>query len=172
MAILGKDTLPLKRQRFVEALLGEAQGNATEAARIAGYEGNPASLGATASRLLKDVRVNAVVAAARESLAEATKRKTIADRVEQEELLTDILRGLVMEKRAIRMADGSAEFEECPPQLADRLKAIEQLGKRHGLILTKVESKSEVTGKDGTPLIPVVVSEAEMLAAAARKVGE
>jgi len=157
MAILGKDTLPLKRQRFVEALLGEAQGNATEAARIAGYKGNAKTLQVMGSQLISNPIVRDALAKARDSLAEETKRATIADRVEQEELLTDILRGLVVEKRAIRMADGSAEFEDCPPQLADRLKALDQLGKRHGLIVTKVDAKSTHQNPDGSPLAPISI---------------
>lgn len=38
--------LTLKQRKFVEAYLGKANGNATEAARLAGYKGNDVTLGA------------------------------------------------------------------------------------------------------------------------------
>lgn len=52
MSALGN--LPYKRRLFVEAYAGEAKGNATEAARIAGYK-QPQAQG---SRLLKNVEVS------------------------------------------------------------------------------------------------------------------
>ena len=156
MAILGKDTLPLKRQRFVEALLGEAQGNATEAARIAGYKGDRNALHVTGHRLLRDATVRDTLAKARDEVAELTKRSTIADRIEQEEILTDIARGLLMETRPIRHGE-DVMFEECVPMHADRLKALDQLARRHGLIVTKVDAKSTHQNPDGSPVAPISI---------------
>jgi len=47
------DKLTLKQQLFVEAYLGEAKGNATEAARIAGYKGNEITLAAVGAENLR-----------------------------------------------------------------------------------------------------------------------
>lgn len=59
--------LPLKRQRFVEALLGPAMGNQTQAARIAGY----AVPGQEGHRLLKFADVSDEVARRREAMCQA-----------------------------------------------------------------------------------------------------
>lgn len=48
--------LPLRRELLAEAYIANG-GNGTQAARAAGYVGNDASLAATASRALKDVKV-------------------------------------------------------------------------------------------------------------------
>src|SRR5690606_32972004 len=47
-------TRPLteREHRFVRAYVGEAAGNGTEAARLAGYQGSNKALGVTAVRLL------------------------------------------------------------------------------------------------------------------------
>lgn len=63
----GRKKLPLKRQRFVEALLGPALGNQTKAATIAGYT-HPTKQG---SRLLTFVDVSEEVAARREAMCQA-----------------------------------------------------------------------------------------------------
>lgn len=44
--------LTFKQQRFAEAFLGDARGNITEAARLAGYEGNSGQLTRTAQNLM------------------------------------------------------------------------------------------------------------------------
>jgi hypothetical protein len=51
--------LTLKQQRFVAAYLGPAQGNATEAARLAGYHGNRVTLAAVGSENLRNPLIQA-----------------------------------------------------------------------------------------------------------------
>ncbi len=54
-------TLTLKERRFVDAYLGSAGGNATQAARQAGYAGSPDVLKVQASRLLTRANVRAAI---------------------------------------------------------------------------------------------------------------
>lgn len=54
--------LRLKQTRFIEAYLGVAQGNGTEAARIAGYSGTTAALGAMAYETLKKPYIQTAIA--------------------------------------------------------------------------------------------------------------
>jgi phage terminase small subunit len=75
--------LTAKQQLFIEAYLGAARGNATEAARLAGYGGDGDTLKVTGCRLLTNANVAEAVAA---RLARA-KRCLQADDVL--ELLTD-----------------------------------------------------------------------------------
>jgi phage terminase small subunit len=102
--------LPEKRRRFIEAYLGEAKGNATEAARIAGY-GSPAVEGC---RLLKNAQVQ----------AELEKRVSEDPAVKSRE---EILRWW-----SDMMDAGGVE-----PR--DRIKASELLAKAHGMFVQKVE---------------------------------
>ena len=50
-----------KQRRFVEAYMGEACGNATEAARVAGYQGDENTLSTTGYRLLRNAKIAAAV---------------------------------------------------------------------------------------------------------------
>jgi len=93
-----------KRQRFVDAYTGEAMGNATEAARIAGY----AHPGEEGYRLLKNARVQAEV----QRLSQPAKQAAIATREERLAFYTAMMRGDAQDK--------------------DRLKAAELLGKVQG----------------------------------------
>src|SRR5690606_33384313 len=52
-------------RRFVEAYMGAARGNATEAARLAGY--SPKTAYAQGSRLLKDAEIQAAIAERQQS---------------------------------------------------------------------------------------------------------
>lgn len=74
-----------KQQRFVEAYVGDAEGNATTAARIAGYSGNDNSLGVTGSRLLADERI-------RQEITNRRKLLGIPDRAEVMCFFADIMR--------------------------------------------------------------------------------
>lgn len=54
-----------RQRRFVEAYLGEACGNGTKAAGIAGYSGTYGTLAVTANGLLKHPKVSAAIEKAR-----------------------------------------------------------------------------------------------------------
>lgn len=105
-----------KQQAFVEAYAG----NATDAARKAGYTGNDKTLGVTGSRVLANASVLAAIAA-RQAPARTAR---IATREQRQEFWTET------------MLDVNAS-------LSDRLRASELLGKSEADFLTKVE----VTGK-------------------------
>jgi phage terminase small subunit len=50
-----------KQRRFVDAYMGEAKGNGTEAARVAGYRGSDSTLGAVAHENLKKPKIAAAI---------------------------------------------------------------------------------------------------------------
>jgi phage terminase small subunit len=106
------DALPPKRRAFVIALVGEAAGNQTEAARIAGY----ASPKAEGSRLLTFGDVAAAVKAMR---VPAERAKVLG---------IDDLRGLWSDFAL----DGDVSTR-------DRLKATELLGKSQGAFVERRE---------------------------------
>lgn len=102
-----------RQQRFAEAFA--VTGNATEAARTAGYK-HPHSQG---SRLLKYVGISKAIAA----LGSFRKANAIADRDERQERLTAILRDMGELAR-------------------DRLRAIEILGRCQGDFLAEIQPKA------------------------------
>jgi hypothetical protein len=53
--------LSLKQRRFIDAYLGSARGNGTEAARIAGYKGNAATLSQIASQNLRKRLISSAI---------------------------------------------------------------------------------------------------------------
>lgn len=59
---LEKDGLTLRQRQFVEAIVGPAGGNATKAARMAGYrDDNEKALGVTAHRMLGNARIQEAI---------------------------------------------------------------------------------------------------------------
>ena len=96
-----------KQRKFVEAYLGEANGNGTKAAEIAGYSGDTKTLGI---RAVKNLRVLNI----RKAIDERTKDDgSIATREERQAFLTKVMR---------------TEHGKMP----ERLKATELLCKMHG----------------------------------------
>ena len=79
-SVMRKSKLSEKERRFVDAYLGSAAGNATKAARLAGYAARSAHV--AAARLLKKDKVKAAIAA-RQAKAAASADVT-AERVVQE----------------------------------------------------------------------------------------
>jgi len=53
--------LTLKQQRFVDAYMGEAKGNATQAARMAGYRGNAVTLGVVGAENLGKLQIKEAI---------------------------------------------------------------------------------------------------------------
>lgn len=112
------------QRRFVDAYMGEAKGNATEAARLAGYSGDDAALAVRGS---ENVRNRKVRQALRELQA---SDPLVASREERQAFWTAIMRG------------------EEPADLGLRIKASELLGKTGGDFV----ERHEHTGADGKPL--------------------
>lgn len=63
--------LSLKQEQFVAAYVGVANGNATEAARIAGYAGSDGTLGVTGHGLIKNPKIADRIAAYRATIESA-----------------------------------------------------------------------------------------------------
>ena len=101
-----------RQRRFVEAYLGAANGNGTEAASIAGYGGDRKSLAVISAQNLKKPLIRAAI-------ENRTKDDgTVATREERQRFLTQIMR---TEHR----------------KLGERLKAVELLGRMHGDFIEK-----------------------------------
>lgn len=131
------DDLTEKQRRFVEAYLGKALGNATAAARLAGYSGDDATLNVTASRMLRNAKVVAAVEKARRPRT----RAAVADREEREAWLSALMRGEITSTKL----DANGEPVEVPAPMSDRVKANEILGKMNGDFLERREV--EMTAK-------------------------
>lgn len=85
---MGRKTpgLTLQVRRFVDAYCGSAKGNATEAARQAGYKGKPNVLAVQGTRLLRKANVRAAIA----EREERRRIKGILDADARDELLSGI----------------------------------------------------------------------------------
>lgn len=93
-------------------------GNATEAARKAGYKGNNVTLGAVGAENLKKPQIAAYIA----EIVKPKENKRIADAEEVIEFYTAVMRGEVKDQFGL---DAS---------LSDRLKAGAELMKRHAAV--------------------------------------
>lgn len=97
-----------RERRFVEAYMGAAAGNATEACRRAGYRGSDNALGVQGRRLLRKAKVREAI----ESRVQGDP--AIATRRERQQFWTAVMLGTGAYRRA---------------KLGSRLKASELLGK-------------------------------------------
>ncbi len=123
---MARETLTEKQRRFVEAFMGQAKGNATEAARLAGYKGN--------AKTLKQVGAENL---AKPYLRKAIKARQDADplvlsRKQVQELLTRIALG---EEKDSVPSDG--QEIKVSPAMRDRLKALDLLAKTGGYFMKK-----------------------------------
>lgn len=123
-----------KQQLFVEAYLGAANANATEAARIAGYK-QPHSQG---SRLLENVEIRSRVS---ERVSEVGMTAT--------EVLTELA------------AVGRIPYNDDPKAVQNKVRALELLGKHHKLFTEKQEVEHSGTVNGMTPTINVYASESK-----------
>lgn len=110
--------LTVRQQRFIDAY----DGNATDAARKAGYSGSDAVLGVTAHDLLRNPKVAAAI---RERLAPVTKA-IIATREERQAFWTSV------------QQDPFAS-------MSDRLRASELLGKSEADFTDKVKHEGNIS---------------------------
>jgi phage terminase small subunit len=124
--------LTLKQEAFIAAYLGAARGNATEAARIAGYR-QPQSQG---SRLLKNVdiaaRVSGYVAA----------RYADADMVLEK--LSEIAFAPSFEFIEVVARDKSGKPIKVKMDLSNQVKSLELLGKHHQLFTDKIDISGDL----------------------------
>lgn len=108
--------LTFKERKFVEAYAGEAAGNGTKAAEMAGYRGSRGALATRATELLR----KSDVAEALDALLEHDP--LVAGRVERLRFYSAVMRGEVTETRT--SAEGTP-YEVCPVSM--RLRAAEKL---------------------------------------------
>jgi phage terminase small subunit len=130
-----------KQRAFVAAYVGEAKGNGTHAARLAGYEGDDKTLAVTASRLLG----NAKVAAALDVFRMATAKASIMDAQEAAETLTTIARGEATDRRIVGGKDDFVEAD-LPVQCHVRVEAVKALSKMRGY---DAAQRTELSGTIG-----------------------
>ena len=112
-----------RERRFVEHFMGDAAGNATHAARLAGYSSKTARK--QGSRLLTKGHIRAALA------QRAQDDPAVWTREERQRFWTAIARG----------ADGG--YPEA--SLRDRLKASELLGKSQADFLDRIEHSGQLT---------------------------
>jgi len=124
-------SLTPKRQAFVDAYTGPAQGNATEAARTAGYA-KPAQEG---HRLLRNAEIQRAI----QAVTAEVRKAAVMDRQRRQELLTQIAEA----DRSIReyhvTKDG--DVVETAPLVKERERAIELLGKMQGDFIERLDVK-------------------------------
>jgi phage terminase small subunit len=106
--------LTLKQKLFVEAYLGRAAGNATEAARVAGYAGDDATLAQVGHENLRKPEISAAVQC---RVSQAS--------METQEILLEL-------SRVARMDTST------PGGLASKVRALEVLAKIQGLLNDRV----------------------------------
>ena len=127
-----------KQKRFVDFYI--QTGNATQAARLAGYEEKSARQ--VGSRLLQNSSVKNAID---ERLKELDSQRLAKDR-EILEFLTSVMRGEVSEVVVVQVGgkgDLRAELIEKPFSGKERLKAAEILAKINGLFKEKTEPKAD-----------------------------
>jgi hypothetical protein len=150
------------QQRFVDAYLGEAKGNATAAAKLAGYQASYDTLRQIGAQNLTkaDVRraIDAHLAAQAMTREETLDRlsaiasgdetgalKRIAMGEDPEEALAEIDPRLIKRIRIQRGAVNSIDIE-----LVDSMEALKVLAKWHNIGTTQ---RLEVTGAGGGPML-------------------
>jgi phage terminase small subunit len=117
--------LSVRERAFVELYMGECAGNATEAAKAAGYSGKTAA--SIGSRLLRKVKI-------RQAINQRAKNDPrTATRKDRQLFWTQVMLG-------------KGKFSKT--SMRDRLKASELLGKSQADFI----EQHEHTGKDGTPI--------------------
>lgn len=125
-------SLTPRRKRFVEVFAG----NGTEAARLAGFTGDDATLAQTAHRLLR----NGEVRAALKEREKEEVRPLVATRQERQAFWTAAMGGVLEQT----LPDGSRM--KLPVEMKDRLKASELLGR------SEADFTDKVAGADGGPV--------------------
>lgn len=120
-----KKKLTAKQSAFIDAYLGEAKMNATQAARIAGYK-HPEVQGAENLRKLRPYISKTM-----------NKRHTdaIATQEEIQQFFTAVVRGEVKEE----VVSNNGKILEVPASTKDRLKAAECMGRAYGMFTERKE---------------------------------
>lgn len=124
-----------KQKRFVDYYI--ETGNATEAAKKAGYKGN--NLNRIASENLSKLDIQQYI----NDLVQSKDEKRIAKQDEVLEYLTLVLRGQETEKIPV-MGRDYFEMVDNTPSIKDRTKAAELLGKRYAMWTDKQQLEANI----------------------------
>ncbi|TCS80367.1 terminase small subunit [Tepidibacillus fermentans] len=139
-----------KQKRFADYYI--ETGNATEAYKRAGYKAkNYETIRANASRLLTNANVKAYI----DTNLKQKDNERIASQNEVLEFLTKVMRGEVVEEIPVVMKD-NWEMVNKTPNVKDRVKAAELLGKRYTLFTEKVN----VEGNLGVQIVDDIEDDA------------
>ncbi|MCY7680158.1 terminase small subunit [Bacillus pumilus] len=114
-----------KQKRFADYYI--ELGNATEAARKAGYSSKTAKSIGQENLTKPDIK-----SYIKERLDEKDAER-IASQDEILEFLTAVMRGEKTEQIPVGLGEGAQQLEDKDPYLKDRVKAAELLGKRHAM---------------------------------------
>lgn len=144
--------LTTKQRLFVEAYLGAAKSNATEAARMAGYKGNTHQLSVMGAQNLAKPSIKLHVEKKIESFG-MTANDVLTE-------LADIAKADWREFVEVKYKDGAAI--EATLKLSEKIKALELLGKHFKLFTDKQEIEhSGAMALDVTAAIDSVYGEKE-----------
>jgi phage terminase small subunit len=128
------DGLTMKQYLFINAYLGEAKGNATEAAALAGYSGSRDVLRSMAAEnLAKPAIVAQVRAAAKAVMGEHEVVNHLADVIRKDDL------AYAQEYRNKHGATVAVKMD-----MNSKVKAIELMLRYHGVLTDKVEHSGTV----------------------------
>lgn len=129
-----------KQRRFIDEYLLDC--NATRAAIRAGY--SPHTAKAQAAMMLQKAEIKRAIETRLEEIATA---KT-ADIQEILEYLTGVMRGETVEPVLILVGNGVQKIVQKAPDIKDRIRAAELIGKRYGMFSDRLKV-------DG--MVPVVI---------------
>jgi phage terminase small subunit len=135
--------LTAKQRAFVAAYVGEAMGNATQAARLAGYKGSDKTL----CEIGRENLEKPGIASALQVFRMATAKKALKSAEDIAEWLCGVIDGTVMEKRVEGGKDDFVEYEASAPVKA-RIDAAALYLKARGMM---APTKSEVTVQPTSP---------------------
>jgi phage terminase small subunit len=130
--------LTAKQLRFIAAYLGEAKGNGTAAARIAGYKDAQQSAYDVKTNLEVRAAIDAQLTAETLSAAEVLHHLTDVGMAEWHEFVEVIVNPRTGKTMKVRM------------DLTNKVKALELLGKFHKLFTDKSEATSNVLIREYT----------------------
>lgn len=125
---MSKKKLTIKQQRFADEYI--RTGNASEAARLAGYSPK------TAHRIGQENLQKPAIKAYIDKRLEELKKESIAEQDEILQYLTSVMRGEIKDEQLLVVGDefgSEVEKHEKRTDTAVRLKAAELLGKRYAM---------------------------------------
>jgi len=136
--------LSVKQEKFVDAYLGEAAGNGTKAAQLAGYRGSPQTLKSVASENLT-----------KPDIAKEVKKR---------------LKTVMTSEEVLGELSEIASAECCEPvRVGEKIKALELMGKHHKLLTDRIETVETLNYADverlGQQLISTLIEAAQRLRA-------